>query len=177
MYSRELSGPLERHLGIVTAARSLTQVAGREWQTVLDSNREALIRAVDSLTDEQSRLRLVPSLTTPIGLVKHCAAAERIWFQRTVGGLTESQCDGYARGDDESWVVPAEQTLAQVIAEYRAAADRSREIARTAADDDVFVHYRRGAVTFSWICAHMIEELARHAGHADILVEQISATG
>lgn len=149
----------------------------KEWETVLDSNREALVRAVGTLTDEQSRRRLVPSLTTPIALVKHCAAAERIWFQRTVGGLAESQCDGYARGDDGSWAVPTEQTLAQVIAEYRAAAARSREIARTAADEDVFVHYRRGAVTFSWICAHMIEELARHTGHADILVEQILAAG
>ncbi|MEU1985726.1 DinB family protein [Nocardia sp. NPDC019395] len=149
----------------------------REWEAVLDSNRAALIRAVGSLTDEQSRRRLVPSLTTPIGLVKHCAAAERVWFQRTVGGLTESQCDGYARGDDEGWAVPPEQTLDQVIAEYEAAAARSREIARTAADGDIFVHYRRGAVSFAWICAHMIEELARHAGHADILVEQILATG
>jgi uncharacterized damage-inducible protein DinB len=152
-------------------------VVRKEWEAVLDDNREALIRAVSTLTDEQSRRRLVPSLTTPIGLVKHCAAAERVWFQRTVGGLPESRCDGYARGDDESWTVPPEQTVAQVIAEYRAAAVRSREIAQTAADDDVFVHYRRGAVTFSWICAHMIEELARHAGHADILVEQILATG
>ncbi|MGW1738159.1 DinB family protein [Nocardia sp. NPDC001965] len=145
----------------------------REWNTVLESNRAALIGAVRPLTDEQSRRRLVPSLTTPIGLIKHCAAAERVWFQRTVGGLAESACDGYARGDDAGWKVPPGQTLAQVIAEYEAAADRSRAIARTAADDDIFVHYRRGAVSFAWICAHMIEELARHAGHADILVEQI----
>lgn len=118
---------------------------------------------------------MVPSLTTPIGLIKHCAAAERVWFQRTIGRLDESQCDGYARGDDNGWTVPQGQTLAQVIAEYEAAAARSRAIARTVTDDEVFVHYRRGTVSFSWICAHMIEELARHAGHADILVEQILA--
>ncbi|WP_127783913.1 DinB family protein [Rhodococcus sp. X156] len=146
-----------------------------EWEAVLESNRAALVRAVQPLTDEQSRRRLVPSLTTPAGLVKHCAAAERVWFQRTIGGLAEGQCDGYARGDDGGWLVPPEQTLTQVIAEYQAAAARSRAIARTVADDDLFVHYRRGAVSFSWICAHMIEELARHAGHADILVEQILA--
>ncbi len=118
---------------------------------------------------------MVPSLTTPIGLIKHCGAAERVWFQRTIDGLDESRCDGYARGDDYGWMVPPEQTLAQVIAEYESAAARSRAIARTVSDDEVFVHYRRGTVSFSWICAHMIEELARHAGHADILVEQILA--
>ncbi len=146
-----------------------------DWEAVLDHNRVALVRAVQPLTDEQSRRRLVPSLTTPIALIKHCAAAERVWFQRTVGGLEESQCDGYARGDDQSWVVPPEQPLEETIVEYEAAAERSRAIARTALEGDVFVHYRRGAVSFSWICAHMIEELARHAGHADILVEQILA--
>lgn len=150
-------------------------MARREWEKVLDSNREALIRAVAPLTDDQSRQRLVPSLTTPIGLIKHCAAAERVWFQRTVGGLTESQCDGYARGDDRGWTVPPEQTLTGVITEYEATTVRSREIAAAARDDDAFVHYRRGEVSLPWIYAHMIEELARHAGHADILVEQILA--
>lgn len=146
-----------------------------DWEAVLDHNRAALVQAVRPLTDEQSRRRLVPSATTPIALIKHCAAAERVWFQRTIGAVEESECDGYARGDDQSWVVPPGQTLEETIAEYETAAERSREIARTAAEGDVFVHYRRGAVGFSWICAHMIEELARHAGHADILVEQILA--
>ena len=150
-------------------------VTRRVWDEVLDSNREALIRAVKPLTDEQSRRRLVPSLTTPIGLIKHCAAAERVWFQRTVGGLGESQCDGYARGDDQGWTVQPGQSLTDVIGEYETAAARSREIAAGARDDDTFVHYRRGAVSLPWIYAHMIEELARHAGHADILVEQILA--
>lgn len=40
---------------------------------------------------------LVPSLTSPITVVKHCAAAERVGFKRTVGGLAEAECDGYAR--------------------------------------------------------------------------------
>jgi hypothetical protein len=41
--------------------------------------------------------RLVASLTTPIGLIKHAAVAERRWFQRILLGLDESECDGYAR--------------------------------------------------------------------------------
>ena len=62
-----------------------------------------------------------------------------------------------------------------MIAEYEAAADRSRHIAQGPDPADRFLHYRRGGVTFQWIGLHMIEELARHAGHADILVEQILA--
>ncbi|ETD34432.1 DinB family protein [Williamsia sp. D3] len=147
----------------------------KELAAVLDANRTALIDSVARLTDVQSRSRLVPSLTTPIALVKHCAAAERVWFQRTVAGLAEAECDGYAAGDDRGWLVDPEQTLADVIAEYEAAADRSRHIAQGPDPADRFVHYRRGEVTFHWIGLHMIEELARHAGHADILVEQILA--
>lgn len=147
----------------------------KELAAVLDENRTALIDSVARLTDVQSRSRLVPSLTTPIALVKHCAAAERVWFQRTVAGLAETECDGYAAGDDRGWLVDPEQTLADVIAEYEAAADRSRHIAQGPDPADRFVHYRRGEVTFHWIGLHMIEELARHAGHADILVEQILA--
>ena len=147
----------------------------KELATVLDANRTALIGSVARLTDAQSRSRLVPSLTTPISLVKHCTAAERVWFQRTVAGLAEAECDGYAAGDDRGWLVDPEHTLAEVIAEYEAAADLSRRIAQGPEPADRFVHYRRGEVTFHWIGLHMIEELARHAGHADILVEQILA--
>lgn len=147
----------------------------KEVAAVLDANRTALIDSVARLTDVQSRSRLVPSLTTPIALVKHCAAAERVWFQHTVAGLAEAECDGYAAGDDRGWLVDPEQTLADVIAEYEAAADRSRHIAQRPDPADRFVHYRRGEVTFHWIGLHIIEELARHAGHADILVEQILA--
>jgi hypothetical protein len=41
--------------------------------------------------------------------------------------------------------------------------------------DDLALHNRRGPLTLRWIYAHMIEELARHAGHGDILKEQIIA--
>lgn len=146
-----------------------------DLEAALDRARAGLVEAVEPLTDEQSRRRLVPSLTTPIALLKHSAAAERAWFQRTVAGIEESRCDGYARGDDGSWVVPEGQTLTEVIAEYEAACARSRDIARTVASDDVFVHRLLGPISYSRICLHMIAELGRHAGHADILVEQIQA--
>ncbi len=158
-----------------TRGRRFLTMIDKELAAVLDENRAALISSVTRLSDEQSRSRLVPSLTTPIALVKHCAAAERVWFQRTVAGLALENCDGYATGDARSWVVAPHETLTDVLIEFEAAITLSRDIAYGPHSTDKFVHYRRGEVTFYWICLHMIEELARHAGHADILVEQILA--
>lgn len=77
-----------------------------------EMQRDQLVAAIEGLTDAQSRLKLVTSLTTPLSLVKHCAAAERIWFQRTLGGMREEDCDGHAVGGDSSFHVPENQTLA-----------------------------------------------------------------
>ena len=76
----------------------LTKGTERELiEAMLDQNREALIETVRGLSEADARRRLVTSLTTPISLIKHAAAAERIWFQRFWAGLDESECDGYAR--------------------------------------------------------------------------------
>lgn len=140
----------------------------------LDVQRDALIDAVSGLTDEQARTKLVTSLTTPISLVKHCAAAERSWFQRTISGWGPEKFTGYARGDDASFEVPADQTLAQVIDEFRQACAISRELGASHDLDEEFAHWRLGDVSMRFIYLHMIRELARHAGHADILVEQLT---
>jgi hypothetical protein len=141
----------------------------------LDDNRAELLEAVEGLTDEQARRRLVPSLTSPVSLVKHAAAVERVMFQKTLAGRSEDEIEGIANGDDRSWVVGDEETLDSVVAEYRAAAEESRRIAASYDLDDLALHNRRGPLTVRWIHVHMVEELARHAGHADILREQILA--
>ncbi|MGV9673857.1 DinB family protein [Nocardia sp. NPDC003482] len=142
---------------------------------ILDMHRAELVAAVAGLSDEAARRRLVPSLTTPIGLVKHCAAAERIWFQRTLAGWSVDACDGHAVGGDGSFVVAEGESLAEVIAEYAAACARSREIAARFELDDVVEHHLVGAVNLRFVYLGMIGDIARHAGHADILVEQIRA--
>jgi hypothetical protein len=60
-----------------------------------------------------------------------------------------------------------------VLASYRQAWAEADEIAAAYTLDDLAVHNRRGPLTLRWIYAHMVEELARHAGHGDILREQI----
>ena len=63
----------------------------------------------------------------------------------------------------------------RLVAAFRAACEESNRITAAADLDDLAVHNRRGPLTLRWIHAHMIEELARHAGHGDILREQILA--
>lgn len=142
-------------------------------EDMLDSNREALIETVRGLSESDARRRLVASLTTPISLIKHAAGAERIWFQRFWAGLEESECDGYSRRDEGTFVVTDDESLADVIAEFERASQRSREIASRFDLDATKGNPREGTVSMRWTLLMMIHEFARHAGHGDILREQI----
>jgi hypothetical protein len=143
-------------------------------ENMLDRNRAALIETVQGLTDEQARRRLVASATTPIGLIKHAAAGERIWFQHYLAGLSEAECDGYARRGEGSFAVSDDETLGDVIAEFERASRRSRIIAERFDLDHTVQHPRAGTVSLQFIYLLGIEDFARHAGHADILAEQIN---
>jgi hypothetical protein len=142
-------------------------------EDLLDRNREALIATALGLSETDARRKLVPSLTTPISLIKHAAGAERIWFQRFWAGMDESECDGYSRRDEGTFAVTDDETLADVIAEFERASQRSREIASRFALDDTKHNPREGTVSMRWTLLMFIQEFARHAGHGDILREQI----
>ncbi|WP_092775436.1 DinB family protein [Actinokineospora terrae] len=142
-------------------------------ENMLDHNRQALIDTAQGLSEPNARRRLVPSLTTPITLLKHAAAAERIWFQRFWADLTPADCDGYSDRDEQTFTVGPEESLPDVIAEFERAGRRSREIAARFTLDDTKHNPREGTVSMRWTLLAMIEEFARHAGHGDILREQI----
>jgi uncharacterized damage-inducible protein DinB len=121
--------------------------------------------------DEQlARTPGVPSGTNLLGLIKHLTAAELNWFVR-----------GYAGADiefaDLSMQLASDETGAEVLAAYRAATGRANQVIEGA--DDLSSLAARGTGrtpqphTLRWILIHMIEETARHAGHADILREQL----
>ncbi|NUS72369.1 MAG: DinB family protein [Corynebacteriales bacterium] len=145
-------------------------------ENMLDRNREALIDTVRGLSEADARRRLVTSLTTPISLIKHAAAAERIWFQRFWAGLDEGECDGYSNRDEGTFVVSDDESLIDVIAEFERASQRSRMIASRFELDDTKDNPLEGTVSMRWTLLAMIEEFARHAGHGDILREQIDKT-
>lgn len=147
-----------------------------QLEEFLDSNRAELVATLRGLTEEQARRRLVPSLTTPLGLLKHAAFAERVWFHVALAGHTREEL-GMPQEIDPTFAFTDEDSVESVIADYEQVCAEAREIAAGFGLDDLALHNRRGPLTLRWIYLHMIEELARHAGHADILREQILASG
>src|SRR3954467_8348514 len=94
----------------------------------LDTNRDELVEALDGLTEEQARRRLVPSLTTLLGLVKHATWAEQVWFHVGLAGRTREEL-GIPHENDPSWTVTAEDTVASVVADYRRVCEEARTLA------------------------------------------------
>jgi uncharacterized damage-inducible protein DinB len=140
----------------------------------LQDNRAELVELLDGLTEEQARRRLVPSRTTLLGLVKHATFVERVWFHVALAGQTRADL-GMPDDIDDTFVLADEDTIASVAGAYRKAWSEADEIAAAYDLDDLAEHNRHSPMTLRWIIAHMIEELARHAGHGDILREQILA--
>ncbi|WP_243737825.1 DUF664 domain-containing protein [Blastococcus xanthinilyticus] len=117
---------------------------------------------------------MVPSRTTLLGLVKHAAFVEQVWFDEAVICRPRAEI-GIPATPDESFVLIDEDTVDSVRAAHEAASAASRE-ATAALDLDDLVHgNRRGPLPLRWVYLHVLRELAQHAGHADILREQVLA--
>jgi uncharacterized damage-inducible protein DinB len=144
-------------------------------------HRETLAMKCEGLTADQLCLRSVPpSGMSLVGLVRHMAEVERNWFQRVLSGLGDDvagpifyQSVVNPDGDFDD-IDPA--TVEADIATWR------REVA--AADvviagldlDDRRSAGHHGELDLRWVLTHMIEEYARHNGHADLLREAIDGT-
>ena len=149
---------------------------GREREILeqqVDRQREAIAGLLDQVDEAEARERLVPSLTTVLGLVTHATFVEQVWLHGCVGGARRSEL-GIPRTVEESFVLTDDDTIGSTRARYLAACERSRQIAAEHDLDEEF-STRHGTVSLRWVLAHLIQELARHAGHGDILVEQLVA--
>lgn len=138
---------------------------------LLDVQRAEIARILDDADEAEARSRLVPSLTTPMGLVKHATFVERIWFHSRVAGVPRQKL-GLPGTVDESFVLTDDDTIENVRQGFIDACARSRSIAAEHELDDECM-WHQGPVNLRFVYGHMIAELARHAGHGDILVEQI----
>jgi uncharacterized damage-inducible protein DinB len=148
-------------------------------EALLDYCRDAVKAKLRGVSEEDARRRLVPSQITLGGLIKHLARVEVSWFQHRLGQIPVNELPLLSRAieDPESdFRVEAEDTVEALIARYEEQCARSREIAAQHELDDVVPHPVLGEVSMRWIVVHMIQETARHAGHADILREQIDET-
>jgi uncharacterized damage-inducible protein DinB len=141
----------------------------------LNRHRDAILWKLQGLNDEQLRWPGVPSGTTLLGLVKHLAFVENGWFCETFGEPFEAP--PFDESDPEADLrIEADETAEEVLAYYeraRAAADAS--IAKHDLED-LGTAWFGDTVTMRWALVHMVQEVSRHAGHADIVRELIDGS-
>lgn len=141
---------------------------------LLDLHRQTLLWKCAGLTAEQLKLRSVePSTLSLLGLVRHCAEVERGWFRRTIAGqdvpfLYCSEADWDAEFNEVDGADAAAD-----LAAYHAEVAAARAAVADLPLDHTVPHDRRGAVCLRWVYLHLIDEYARHNGHADLLRERI----
>lgn len=132
---------------------------------LLQFQRDSVLRKVAGLTEAEVRQSPVASGTTLLWLVKHLGRAECIWVQHRFAGVAMTVPDDRLTDAD---------TLAGVIDGYRATwADVDAIVAASSLEDECRNPEDDPGVDLRWILMHLLEETARHAGHADILRELI----
>lgn len=135
----------------------------------LELYRQTMVMKIEGLDEEQARWRPTEQANSLLVLVQHLTGVERNWFQRVVAGREIDR-------DRDAELGPLEGlTVAEAVAAYRDEWRRSDEVLDGVGSLD---EPGKGESGFSvrWVLMHMLEETARHAGHADITRELIDGT-
>ena len=143
----------------------------------LDYQRATLAFKCDGLTDDQLRERAVPpSSLSLLGLIRHMAEVERNWFRPVLGG--EEMAGIFAPGLDweASFREVATADVAEAFRLWRAECDHARALVAAAPSFDVKGFRHSGFFSLRWVMTHMIEEYARHNGHADLIRERLDGS-
>jgi uncharacterized damage-inducible protein DinB len=139
----------------------------------LEYHRATLEQKCSSLSAAQLVERSVPPSTLSLlGLVRHMAEVERNWFRRCFAGEEDAGPIFYSDTDPDGDIDNVDPgSVAEGFATWHEEIERSRSIAAAADSLDArSVGVRHGeTVSLRWIITHMIEEYARHNGHADLL--------
>lgn len=137
----------------------------------LDVQRDTLLWKLEGLSEEQLTLVHQPSGMCLLGLLKHLIRVEGIWFQHRLKG---EELNGLPN-DDTGWVPAPSENSTVLLEQFESAWRTSNAIARELELDTraMITSERFGAVSLQWVLLHMIEEYARHCGHADFLRESI----
>ena len=137
---------------------------------LLRYTRESLVRKVEGVSDDDARRRFVDSGTTLLWLVKHVRMAETLWVcARFADDGTVVPDDSVVEGDTVVGAIAAYSSTWAVIDAVVFAAASLDEVCRGPGAGDPPVNLR-------WVLAHLVEEIARHAGHADILRELLDGS-
>jgi len=143
----------------------------------LDFHRITLLIKCEGLDDEQRKRRPVTTSNLSLhGLVRHMAEVERNWFQRVLLRAPDTPPIWYDPEIEDSELVPLDDADWEAdLAAWHAQCDTSRAAASERDLDDTGI--RRGEpCSLRWIYVHMIEEYARHNGHADLIREMIDGS-
>ena len=142
----------------------------------LDWYRAVVEHKVEGLSFSDGARQLTASGLSPLGIVKHLGWVEYNWFRYVVGG---EDVEPPPRIDGDNAVQfrldPAD-SAESIVAFYRSEAEHARAVTSSIASlDQVSVRDSRifGKVTLRWVLVHMVEETARHAGHLDLMREEI----
>ena len=147
----------------------------------LAQQRQGARNAAHGLTDEQARRTPLSSVLSVGGVIKHLADMERGWID-TVLQRHASSVEGQASAYEDNFRLRPDETLVDVLAAYDEAARETEAVMAAIHDLDQAVPVPRGAPwmpkdveawSVRWVLLHLIEETARHAGHADIIRESI----
>jgi uncharacterized damage-inducible protein DinB len=141
----------------------------------LEYHRATLAQKCEGLTDDQLRMRSVPpSAMSLLGLVRHMAEVELGWFRFWLAG----EKPNLRYHNDEEWDVD-DADVEDAFAYWRSECEHAREVLATFSSLDAVGADQpsdtdpRSGFSVRWVLVHMIEEYARHNGHADLLRETI----
>lgn len=165
-------------LGDMTTKRNMFGTDEREVLLgFLDEQREGLRTAVHGLTDAEARLAPSASTLSVAGLLKHAATVEREWASIVRREPQDNDFEKHAAS-----FAPADTPVADLLADYERASAETDEAILAAPDLNQQVPIPHevpwfpkdvDAWTLRWVVVHLIEETARHCGHADIVRESI----
>ena len=137
-----------------------------------DWYRGVIVDKIDGLSLEDATRVMTPSGLSPLNIVGHLAACEIGWFFEKFGG---GEIDPFWEPYGE-FELQGDETVESMLALYAEACERSRAIVRDTDSLDALSatpHSVWGPVTLRWVMLHMLEETARHAGHLDLMREQL----
>ncbi len=144
-------------------------------ENFLDAQRIGLIRKVEGVSDELARQTPTASSLSLLGLIKHAATWEQRWFQVIMAGRQSPDRwpEVMPEPGDAEFIIGDSDTVSQWIAGYREQIEKSNAIAASMDLDDPCARSDIIECNVRYVLLHMIEETARHAGHADIIRETL----
>ena len=166
----DLSDPGRTEPPFVSSERAMLEA----W---LEFHRTTLLLKCEGLGDAERKRRPVPTSKLSLhGLVRHMAEVERSWFRRTLLREPDAPSIWYDPAVEDSELIPLDDADWDAdLSAWLAECDQSRAAAAGHDLDDTGL--RRGEpCSLRWIYLHMIEEYARHNGHADLIRELVDGS-